>query len=90
LEERRQQDLRLLEFRDYDSALEENRRSQDQNRAIYEERAIQRHDGINQVVPARGPLFQLRMTNAAAFARAQSAGYILCGITVAPRIPMAT
>ena len=42
-EQRRQQHVRLLDFRDHDAALEEHRRRQHQDGGIHQQGAVQRH-----------------------------------------------
>ena len=45
------------------SALEKHRSGQDQDGGVHKQRAIQRHDGIDQVEPASGALFRFALAD---------------------------
>ncbi len=57
--------MRLLDLSNDDAALEKHRRSEDQNRAVHQHRAVERNDGIDQVEPAGRALFGGATPNAA-------------------------
>ena len=73
-QQRREQQVRLLDFGHHHAALEEHRRRHDQDRGVHQQRAVQRHHGIDQVVAAGRPLRRLRLADIAASAPAPNAG----------------